>query len=73
MALFICPQVFGIDILEEGKISSEDDTTLSDGDFNDVVMTWNGSVTYTSGVITQFQANMKGARCGAKFQDAIYF
>ena len=62
-----------MEILEEGKISSEDDTSESDGDFNDVVMTWNGQVTYTSGVITQFQANMKGARCGAKFQDAIYF
>ncbi len=73
MALFVCPQVFGVEVLEEGKISSEDDTTASDGDFNDVVMTWNGQVTYTSGVISQFQANMKGARCGAKFQDAIYF
>jgi hypothetical protein len=73
MVLLICPQVFGISILEEGKISSEDDAIQSDGDFNDVVMTWSGQVTYTSGVISKFQANMKGARCGAKFQDAIYF
>ena len=44
MALFVCPHVFSMDILEEGKISSEDDTSESDGDFNDVVMTWNAKL-----------------------------
>ena len=60
MITVITPRsLVALNVIEEGKISAEDGHT--DGDFNDVVFTWSGQVTYSGNTITQFQANIKGS------------
>ena len=56
--------------IEEGKVAVEDG---GDEDFNDAIFTWTGQVTYVSGSISRFSANIKGARCGAEYQNAVFF